>query len=88
MAVARRKPGPRGIRHALAAEQRMSLCETLDRVLSKGVVIVGHIVISIADVDLIYVGLNVLVSSVETMQNTQRGSPSGTRPQEAYHAVR
>lgn len=87
MATARRKPSPGGMRRALAAEQRMSLCETLDRVLNKGVVIVGHIVVSIADVDLIYVGLNVLVSSVETMQDAQRGLSPAARPEE-HHALR
>ena len=54
----------------MPAYERMSLCETLDRVLNKGVVIVGHLIISVADIDLVYVGLNVLISSVETMQRT------------------
>lgn len=68
----------------------MSLCETLDRVLSKGVVIVGHLVISISGVDLIYVGLNVLVSSVETMQKGPWVAPGVTAgaPGRAEHAIR
>lgn len=45
---------------------RMSLCEVLDRVLNKGVVVVGEVVISVADVDLIYLGLNLTLTSVET----------------------
>ena len=44
----------------------VSLLETLDHVLSRGLVIAGEITISVADIDLIFVGLNVLVSSVET----------------------
>ncbi|WP_018402850.1 gas vesicle protein GvpJ [Marinobacter gelidimuriae] len=44
----------------------MSLCETLDRVLNTGVVVVGEIVISVADIDLIYLGLNLTLTSVET----------------------
>lgn len=44
----------------------LSLLETLDHVLSRGLVIAGEITISVADVDLIFLGLNVLVSSVET----------------------
>lgn len=52
----------------------VTLLEILDRVLDKGVVISGDIVISLADVDLIYVGLKVLVSSVETMERL-RGAP-------------
>ena len=47
-------------------EADLSLLETLDHVLNKGLVIAGEITISVADVDLIFLGLNVLVSSVET----------------------
>ena len=52
----------------------VTLLEILDRALDKGVVVSGDIVISIADVDLIYVGLKVLLSSVETMERL-RGAP-------------
>ena len=52
----------------------VTLVEVLDRVLDKGAVVAGDIVISIADVDLIYIGLKVLVSSVETMEQL-RGAP-------------
>jgi len=48
------------------AEQRITLLETLDRVLNKGVFIAGDLTISVADVDLIFVGLRLLLSSVET----------------------
>jgi Gas vesicle protein len=44
----------------------LSLLETLDHVLNRGLVIAGEITISVADIDLIFLGLNVLVSSVET----------------------
>ena len=47
-------------------ESDLSLLETLDHVLNRGLVIAGEITISVADIDLIFVGLNVLVSSVET----------------------
>ena len=53
---------------AAAAENDVTLLEMLDRVLEKGVVVSGDIVISVADVDLIYVGLRLLLSSVETME--------------------
>lgn len=52
----------------------VTLLEILDRVLDKGVIISGDIVISVADVDLIYVGLKVMLSSVETMERL-RGAP-------------
>ncbi len=44
----------------------LSLLETLDHVLNRGLVIAGEITISVADIDLVFVGLNVLLSSVET----------------------
>jgi gas vesicle protein GvpA/GvpJ/GvpM family len=50
----------------------LSLLETLDHVLNRGLVIAGEITISVADIDLIFVGLNVLVSSVETANEVLR----------------
>lgn len=46
----------------------VTLFELLDRILDKGVVVSGDIVISVADVDIIYIGLRVMISSVETME--------------------
>jgi len=48
------------------------MLETLDHVLNRGLVIAGEITISVADIDLIFVGLNVMVSSVETAQEVLR----------------
>ncbi len=61
--------------HNLVVESKdVALVEVLDRVLDKGVVISGDLVISLADIDLIYVGLKALISSVETMERL-RGAP-------------
>ncbi len=53
-------------------ERPVSLCEALDRMLNKGVVVAGEVVISVADVDLIYLNLQVLLTSVETAYRQQR----------------
>ncbi|MFT7252274.1 MAG: hypothetical protein ACI9FW_002035 [Flavobacterium sp.] len=45
-----------------------TLLEMLDRVLNKGVIIAGDVVISVADVDLVYLGVKLMLSSVETME--------------------
>lgn len=45
----------------------LSLLETFDHVLNRGLVIAGEITISVADIDLIFIGLNVLLGSVETI---------------------
>jgi gas vesicle structural protein len=49
-----------------SAEEDISLLEILDHVLNAGVVIHGSLVISVAGVDLVYLGLNVVLTSVET----------------------
>ncbi|HZU44614.1 MAG TPA: gas vesicle protein [Terriglobales bacterium] len=48
------------------ADDEVSLLEILDHVLNAGVVIHGSIVISLGGVDLVYLGLNVILTSVET----------------------
>ena len=53
-------------------EAELSLLETLDHVLNRGMVIAGEITISVADVDLVFLGLNVLLSSVETANEVLR----------------
>ncbi|HEY0544425.1 MAG TPA: gas vesicle protein [Pyrinomonadaceae bacterium] len=50
----------------------LSLLETLDHVLNRGLVIAGEITISVADVDLIFIGLNVMLTSVETAREVLR----------------
>jgi hypothetical protein len=55
----------------------LSLLETLDHVLNRGLVIAGEITIAVADIDLIFVGLNVMVSSVETAQEVLRKREAG-----------
>jgi gas vesicle structural protein len=48
-------------------DEELSLLETLDHVLDRGLVIAGEVTIAVADVDLIYLGLNLLLGSVETV---------------------
>lgn len=42
------------------------LSDLLNRVLDKGVVITGHVTVSIADIDLLEVDLRLLLTSIET----------------------
>lgn len=53
----------------LDENEHVSLSEVLDRILNKGAVIVGDVVISVADIDLVYLGLQVILSSVETARH-------------------
>ena len=51
------------------ARRRVSLTETLDRVLNKGAVVVGDVILSVAGIDLVYLGVNLVLCSVETMRD-------------------
>jgi len=59
--------------------RRVSLCEALDRMLNKGVVLAGEVVISVADIDLIYLNLQLLLTSVETA-NRRDWKVAGAKP--------
>jgi hypothetical protein len=48
-------------------ERDVSLVDLVDRLLAGGVVIHGDITLAVADVDLVYVGLRVLIASVESV---------------------
>lgn len=48
--------------------ERLTLLELVDRVLNGGVVLSGDITLAVADVDLVYVGLRVLLASVATLE--------------------
>lgn len=48
------------------AGDETSLLDILDHVLNAGVVVRGNLIISLAGVDLVYVGLDIILTSVET----------------------
>ena len=63
-------------RVALGDTQRPSLCEVLDRVLNKGAVIDGEATISVAGVDLVYLGLRLVLTSIETARRRSQWESS------------
>lgn len=56
------------------AEKKLeiTLLETLDHLLDRGVVIAGEAVISIGDVDLLYLGLNIVLANMDAIVRTSR----------------
>lgn len=50
------------------AERDVALVDLVDRLLAGGVVIAGDITLAVADVDLVYVGLRALITSVATAE--------------------
>ena len=59
-------------------EEDLSLLEMLDHLLDRGVVIAGEAVISIGDVDLLYLGLNVVLANVDAVTRVSSGGKSGS----------
>jgi len=62
------------VSQVVAREKEIALLDLLDRIVTKGVVIYGDVTLSIADVDLIYLGLKVLLTSVETAEHWKRAT--------------
>jgi hypothetical protein len=58
-------------------EQDAALVDLLDRLIGGGVVLVGDITLAVADVDLVYVGLRALVTSVATAEEKGALPPIG-----------
>ena len=49
-------------------KEQVSLCEALDRILNNGAVVVADVTISVEGIDLVYLSLQALITSVETGQ--------------------
>jgi hypothetical protein len=58
------------------AEDRHSLADLVNRLLDKGVVITGEVTISVAGVDLVYLGVSAVLTSISTARR-QLGRPVG-----------
>jgi hypothetical protein len=61
------------------AVEHLSLLDAVDRLLNRGVVLAGEATISLAEVDLIYVGLNLVLASVATLRTADDG-PAAAPP--------
>jgi hypothetical protein len=66
--------------NALQDDDELSLLELADRLLNRGVVITGEATISVAGVDLIYLGLNVVLTAVENLK--PKSAPAAARDRE------
>jgi hypothetical protein len=52
----------------ITRKQNFTLLELLDRLLDKGVVVKGEILLAVADIDLVYLNLGLLLSSVKSVE--------------------
>ncbi len=64
-----------------------SLVDLINRVLDRGVVVGGDVTISLAGVDLVYLGLNALLTSVSTARETLKRDVGTVRPAPPSGAV-
>lgn len=62
-------------------DEELTLVELVDRLLNRGVVLTGEAVISVAGVDLIYLGLNVVLTAVENLNKPRE--PAALRDHDA-----
>lgn len=60
-----------------AASAEVALADLLDRALHKGLVIWGEATISVAGVDLVYLGLKVLLASTDTAERMRKAAVFG-----------
>jgi hypothetical protein len=58
----------------VAKEKEVTLLDLVDRILNKGVILWGDVTLSVADVDLVYLGLKVLLTSVEKAEQMRRAA--------------
>ena len=58
---------------SVARMQDVTLLDLLDRVIDHGVVLAGDVTLSVADVDLIYLGVRVLLAPTERL--SELGTP-------------
>ena len=72
LSVRRSSSRTRGVQLRELSPQDASVLELVDRLMHKGVVLVSEATISVAGVDLIYLGLNVVLAAVETIQARER----------------
>ena len=70
-------PETMGPETSLPESQDLSLCEALDRILNKGAVLYGEVIISVADIDLVFLGLQVILASMETARGFRPGPEAG-----------
>jgi hypothetical protein len=74
-------PVARPVNAARPYRDDLSLAEALDRILHRGVSLEGNLTIGLADVDLLYLDLRLLLGSVDTIWPDGRPAAPAVRPQ-------
>jgi hypothetical protein len=67
----RKPPGGATDESLVEVGSQATLVDAVDRLLNRGAVVAGDVVVSVADVDLVYLNLRVLLTSVDTLQQSR-----------------
>lgn len=59
---------------SLEQSEPVTLCEVLDRILNKGVVVMGELTLSLANVDLLYLNVRLLLTTIDHCKNPTKKS--------------
>jgi len=62
---------------SVSKEKEIVLIDLIDRILYKGVILTGDVTISVANVDLVFLGLKVLLTSVDKMEEMRARAAQG-----------
>ena len=62
----------------------ITLCDAIDRLLNKGVVVTGDITISVAGVDLLYIGLRGIVMAIDALDELPPSLAHSSRTQSQW----
>jgi gas vesicle structural protein len=65
--------------------QEVTLLDLLDRIVDHGVFLAGDVTLSVADVDLIYLGLRVLLAPTERLPELMSASSTAGKPVEVAY---
>jgi gas vesicle structural protein len=65
--------------------QEVTLLDLLDRIVDHGVFLAGDVTLSVADVDLIYLGLRVLLAPTERLPELMSASSTVGKPVEVAY---
>jgi hypothetical protein len=68
---------------AALASTEPTLVEVVDRLLDAGVVIRGEVWLTVADVDLVFLGADLLLASPDTMRKDRDGASSSGRERQS-----
>jgi Gas vesicle protein K/Gas vesicle protein len=69
----------------IARKRNFTLLELLDRLLDKGVMVKGEILLSVADIDLVYLNLGLLLSSVKSIEAAASRGEDGEAKRPPWH---